>query len=229
MLYLHETHEVVGGKMDDFERILRAQWMPLIEAAGTAKLLWFWHHTHGTGPSYQALAITAVRDWAAWGDLVQHSRSTPAWRDWYTAVAEYRRDVVSKLLLPTPWSPLQAADLAAPPASATAPASLYLHDTGWPYPGKLDAYVGALGSIFYPATRQSRMISVEACWSVCPGTGRFHEVVLLQRIRDWEAFARLLTAGERPSRAGEWMQEGLKYRDRWESKLLRPASWSPLR
>ena len=23
------------------------------------------------------------------------------------------------------------------------------------------------------------------------------------------------------------MEEGLKYRDRWESKLLRPASWSP--
>ena len=70
MLYLHETHEIVGGKMDEFETLLRQHWQPLTERAGTAKLLWFWHHTHGTGPSYQAISITAVRDWAAWGELV---------------------------------------------------------------------------------------------------------------------------------------------------------------
>ena len=30
MLYLHETHEIVGGKMDAFEHALREQWVPLI-------------------------------------------------------------------------------------------------------------------------------------------------------------------------------------------------------
>src|SRR2546425_212804 len=50
MIYLHETHEVIGGQMDAFEHALRAQWVPLIERDGDAKLLWFWHHTHGTGP-----------------------------------------------------------------------------------------------------------------------------------------------------------------------------------
>ncbi|MFI5367118.1 MAG: NIPSNAP family protein [Candidatus Binatia bacterium] len=229
MLYLHETHEVSGGKMDEFERLLREQWVPLIEAGGSAKLLWFWHHTHGTGPSYQAITISAVRDWAAWGDLVNRSRRDAAWRDWYAAVWQYRREVISKLLLPTAWSPLQEVDFAAAKPSTDPSLSLYLHDTGWPYTGKLDDYAAALGSIFYPATRQSRMISVEACWTVCPGSGRFHEVVLLQKILDWDAFSHLLTSGERPARPSEWMQEGLKYRDRWESKLLRPASWSPLR
>jgi NIPSNAP protein len=227
MLYLHETHEVIGGKMDEFEHGLREQWMPLIERDGAAKLLWFWHHTHGTGPSYQAISITAVRDWAAWGDLVGRSQRDPAWRAWYAAVWQCRREVTAKLLLPTEWSPLQAVDFTRT-AAAAASSSLYLHDTGWPYAGKLDDYSAALGSIFYPATRQSRMISVEACWTVCPGTGRFHEVVLLQKILNWEAFSHLLTSGERPSRPGDWMQEGLKYRDRWESKLLRPAAWSPM-
>ena len=46
---------------------------------------------------------------------------------------------------------------------------------------------------------------------------------------DWPAYAQMLSGGERPSRPGDWMIEGLKYRDRWESKLLRPAAWSPLR
>jgi len=228
MLYLHETHDIVGGKMQEFETLLQGRWVPLIEGAGTAKLRWFWHHTHGTGPSYQAISITAVRDWSAWGDLVARMHREQAWRDWYAAVWSCRRELISKLLQPTDWSPLQAVDLAAS-SPAEQPTSLYLHDTGWPYPGKLDDYTHALGSIFYPATRQSHMISVEACWTVCPGTGRFHEVVLLQKILDWDAFARLLTAGERPSRPGDWMQEGLKHRDRWESKLLRPAPWSPLR
>lgn len=229
MLYLHETHEIVGGKMEEFERLLREQWVALIEKPGAAKLLWFWHHTHGTGPSYQAISITAVRDWAAWGDLVERSRRESGWQEWYKAVWQYRREVTSKLLLPTAWSPLQDVDFAAYKSPVQQPVALYLHDTGWPYVGKLGEYAAALGSIFYPATRQSKMISVEACWTTCPGTGRFHEVLLLQKILNWEAFSHLLTSGERPSRPGDWMQEGLKYRDRWESKLLRPASWSPIK
>ena len=128
----------------------------------------------------------------------------------------------------TPWSPLQQVDLGAPAPAVDAP-SLFLHDTGWPYPGKLDAYVGALGSVFYPQTARYKMIRVEACWTTAPGTGRHHEVLLLQRVLDWPAYSQMLTGGERPSRPGDWMVEGLKYRDRWESKLLRPATWSPLR
>jgi len=229
MIYLHETHEVVGGKMEEFEDALREHWVPLMERDGDAKLLWFWHHTHGTGPSYHAITISAVRNWDAWGRLVERTRSDNAWRQWHATVWHSRREVISKLLLPTTWSPLQSIDFAAVRSPAEQVPSLYLHDTGWPYGGRRDDYVAALGSVYYPATKQSRMISVDACWTVCPGGGRFHEVVLLQKILDWDAFSHLLTSGERPSRPGDWMQEGLKYRDRWESKLLRPAAWSPLR
>ena len=105
MLFLHETHEIIGGQTPAFEAAVRDQWRPLIEAQGTARLLWFWHLTHGTG--------------------------------------------------------------------------------------------------------------------------RHHAVVLLQRVLDWPAYANMLSGGERPTKPGDWMEEGLKYRDRWESKLLRPASWSP--
>jgi hypothetical protein len=227
MLFLHETHEIIGGKTADFESLLRDVWRPLIESQGEARVLWHWRLTHGTGTSYQAITVTAVRDWTAWGDIIDRMRRDPAWRRWWEACWNVRREVISKLLLPTSWSPLQAVDFTSSPPATGSPPALYLHDTGWPYSGKLEAYVEALGNVFYPQTRRSRMIQVEACWTTCPGTGRHHEVVLLQRILDWPAFSRLLTEGERQAQPGDWMLEGLKYRDRWESKLLRPAAWSP--
>jgi hypothetical protein len=227
MLYVHEVHEVAGGKMEEFGDAVRTQWRPLLEADGHARLLWFWELTHGTGPSYQAVSITAVRDWATWGAHVARA-DDPQRRDWQRRVGALRREVTAKILLPTPWSPLAEVDLAATPAATTTDApALYLHDTGWPFPGKLEEYVEALGTVFYPQTRHARMISVAACWTVAPGTGRHHEVVLLQKIENWEMFSRLLTRGEQGAQRGGWMAEGLRFRDRWESKLLRCAPWSP--
>jgi hypothetical protein len=228
MIFLHEIHELVAGRANDFETLLRSVWRPWIEGRREARLCWFWEHTHGTGPSYQAVSITAVRDWATWGAIVERSRSDPAFAEFEQQAGELRRDVVQKILSPTAWSPFQSVDLdAAPIDTATDTPAVYLHDTGWPFPGKLDAYATALGAVFHAQVKQSRMISVEACWTVAPGTGRHHEVVLLQKILDWDRFAHLITRGETGQQAGGWMVEGLKYRDRWESKLLRCARWSP--
>ena len=49
MLFVHETHEVAGGKMEEFEEAVRTLWRPLVEERGGVRLLWFWHLTHGTG------------------------------------------------------------------------------------------------------------------------------------------------------------------------------------
>jgi hypothetical protein len=215
--------------MAEFEEAYRTGWKRLVEGGGLARLLWFWLHTHGTGPSYQAVSITAIASWAAWGNIAEQARrdGNPL-NTWCREVCSLRREVTSKILIPAPWSPLQEVDLAAPPAPPPAEPVLHLHDTGWPFAGKLDSYVDALGRVYYPQVRRSAMISVEACWVTAPGTGRFHEVVLLQKVLDWPRYSHLLTHGEGSSRPGEWMQEGLKHRDRWESKLLRTAAWSPL-
>jgi hypothetical protein len=228
MLFVHETHEVVAGEMQAFEEAVRTEWAPLVAEHGEARLLWFWEHTHGTGPSYQAISISAVRDWAAWGMLVERARTDARWRDWDARVWALRREVTRKLLQPTAWSPLQAIDLTAPPdAVAAERPGMYLHDTGWPFAGKLDAYATALGAVFHQQVQQTRMLSITACWITAPGTGRHHEVVLLQKILDWDRFAQLLTRGESGAQRGGWMVDGLQYRDRWESKLLRCARWSP--
>jgi len=226
MIFLHETHDVVGGKMDEFGEAVRTEWCPLVEEAGTARLLWAFELTHGTGASYQAITITAVRDWSVWGALAE--RGDARARDWRRRSGALRHEVTAKLLLPAPWSPLREVDLRSA-AAVDGPPALYLHDTGWPFPGGIDDYVDALGSIYYPQVLQSRMISVEACWRVAPGTGRQHEAILLQKILDWPRFTELLARGEQGAQRRGWMLEGLRYRDRWESKLLRTAAWSPLR
>jgi hypothetical protein len=221
MIYVHEVHEVMGGKMEEFGEAVRAEWRPLVEDGGLARLLWLWELAHGTGASYQAVSITAVRDWTAWGELVTRLTADPRGRAWQRRAGTLRREVTSKILLPAAWSPLSV-DLAAPASAPTGDGpALYLHDTGWPFTGMLDEYVAALGAVFYPQTLRARMISVVACWTVAPGTGRHHEVVLLQRIEDWEQFSRLLSHGEQGHQRGGWMEAGLRYRDRWESKLLR--------
>jgi hypothetical protein len=215
--------------MEEFGDAVRTHWRPLLEEDAAARLLWFWELAHGTGASYQAVSITAVRDWAAWGALVARAAADARHREWQRHVWTLRHEVTAKILLPTPWSPLQQVDLTAAPApsAATDTPALHLHDTGWPFSGKLEEYVSALGKVFLPQTARARMISVVACWTVAPGTGRHHEVVLLQRIEDWEQFSRLITRGEQGAQRSGWMEEGLRYRDRWESMLLRCAAWSP--
>jgi hypothetical protein len=227
MIYLHETHEISAGRIVEFEKSLRDVWKPLVERPGEARLLWVWEHTHGTGPSYQVISIVALRDWQVYGELVRRAKERGDLHDWYREICSSRREVTGKILVPTPWSPLQETKLDPTPAADHAPA-MYLHDTGWPFPGKLDEYMEALGTIFFPAVGPSGMISIEACWSIAPGTGRFHEVVLLQKILDWNRFSMLLTHGEPRDRKIPWMAEGLRVRDRWESKLLRTLSWSSI-
>ena len=214
--------------MDEFSAAMRDTWRPLIEERNQARLLWYWELTHGTGASYQAVTLTAVRDWATWGSLVERQLHDPRLREWQKLAWTLRKEVTAKVLLATPWSPLADIDLSATPiVHDVSEPTLYLHYTGWPFPGKLEEYVEALGTIFYPQTRNAKMISVEACWRTAPGTGKHHEVVLLQKITDWSQFSRLLTRGEQSHQRSGWMVEGLRFRDQWESKLLRCARWSP--
>ena len=70
MLFIHETHEVIGRKEDEFEAAIRDEWVPTLAKGDGARLLWYCVHVHGTGPAYNIVTVTAVRDGAAYEDLV---------------------------------------------------------------------------------------------------------------------------------------------------------------
>src|SRR5439155_6798163 len=132
-----------------FGDAVRTHWRPLVEEDGRARLLWFWHLTHGTGASYQAVSITAVRDWATWGALVAQAAADERFRDWQRRVWTLRREVTAKLLLPVPWSPLRESDLTTVSAPVVDAPAMYLLVTGLPFVGMLDEYDEALVSIFH--------------------------------------------------------------------------------
>jgi len=238
MIYIHESHHVIGGQMEAFLESCKNEWRPLIEQDGRARLLWFWVWSHGTGPSYRAISLIQAPDYTAWGEIVdRYQRKGSDLHDWYEMAWKFRRKVDGKVMTPVEWSPVPK-----PPrknAKIEHPPSVYLHDVAYPYPGHVERYIATLGKHYYPYLGREQMLSMELCLRVAPGAGDVHEVVLVQRINDTAAFAELITKGEvtpvgprpRPSRrrgATNWMEVGLTVRDQWLSQVFRTLPWSPL-
>jgi hypothetical protein len=235
MLFLHEVHRVAGAKEREFEAAFRAGWMEALAADRDARLLWFLHHAHGTGPSYQVVTITALADGAAWERLaarVQHGDLC----EWAREVDSCRHDVQARLLMALDFSPLDVDIAAVPTDGRRHDPALYMEDTMWPKRGKAEDYIAAAGSVYSKmlgsavSAESTRLISIEAAYQTMPGAGRYPEVTLMQKVHDMSGLVRLLTTDmpEAMARPGSWMHDALEFRDQWQSKLLRTASWSPL-
>ncbi len=234
MLFLHEVHEVIGAREADFERAYREGWMPALAKGRDARLLYFLHQAHGSGASYRVVTITAIRDGAAWESLVQRIDSGDL-SAWARHVDELRNDVVAKQLIPLPWSPLQGVVLEEVPTEhEERRASLFMEDTVWPHAGQLENYVERSGSHYFRSMQEMKragqsMLEVEGGFRTAFGSHRRREIVLWQKVIRPEALVPLLTR-EVPAQykaPGTWMHDALEVRDRWESRLLRTASWSP--
>jgi hypothetical protein len=236
MLFLHETHSVVGYEEDAFEAAFRDGWMPKLAENDDARLLWYTNHAHGSGASYRVVTITAVRDGAAWETLarrVQHGDL----QVWARETDRLRHDARGKVLVPLPWSPLQDLDLATvPTGGGEHEPTVYMEDTMWPFEGRYAEYVEAAGS-FYARTLgearaadDPRFLEIHGAFQPAFGSHQRREVVLLQRVLDPDRLLGLLTTDIPPAmRApGTWMHEALQLRDQWESRLLRTSVWSPL-
>jgi hypothetical protein len=210
VLYLHEVHQVVGLQQDEFEAAYRDGWMSRMADTDYARLLWYTNHAVGSGVSYNVVTITGIADGRAWEELVTRTQRGDL-QSWMLDVDRLRYDVVGKVLVPVHWSPIQEIDLATVPTDgATHDLSLFMEDTGWPS-SPIDDYI-------------------QSCFQVAHGTHQRREAMLWQRIPDPAGLTHLLTTELPPEhrRPGTYMAEALKFRDQWESKLLRTSSWSPL-
>jgi hypothetical protein len=236
MLFLHETHRVIGEQEDEFEASMRDGWMKLLGQGDDARLLWYFNHAMGTGVSYNVITITAVKDGAAWERMaldVQHGELC----DWAHEADRHRYEVVGKLMLPSFWSPMQEVDLASVPTDGGEhELTLFMHDTGWAFAhAALDEYIKFQDDYYFkPLTGQGAEtqvnIDLQAFFQNAQGAGRRKECVFMQKLRDPQLLLQLIMNDLPPDHkaAGTYMGEGLHYRDQWESKLLRTARWSPL-
>jgi hypothetical protein len=234
VFFLHEVHEVVGRREDEFEARMRDAWLPALAGSEGARLLYFLHHAHGSGVSYNVVTLTALRDAAAWQRLAERVDAG----DLAALSAELdglRHDVTAKLLVPLPWSPLRDVDLdAVPTQPPDHEPTVFMEDTVWPHEGRLEEYVARSGSHYAEEMRRQRekgraLLEVQGGFRTAFGSGRRREIVLWQKVARLEALGALI-AREVPARfkaPGTWMHDALELRDRWESRLLRSARWSP--
>jgi hypothetical protein len=231
MLFMHEVHKVRGRAEDEFEAAFRDGWMATLGAGDDARLLWYANHTHGTGPAYTVVTVTAVRDGAAWERLARRIQRGDL-RQWMRELDALRHDVAAKLLVALPWSPLQDVPFSEIPADGREhELSLYMEDTMWPYEDKFTEYIDRCGQVYSKSLETSEsMLDIQAGFQPALGSHLRREVVLMQRIRQPEALLNLLRTEIPPDyRApGTWMYDALDLRDQWTSRLLRTSSWSPL-
>jgi hypothetical protein len=236
MLFVHEVHTVHGRGETEFEDLYRQAWMSALATGDDARLLWYLHHTHGTGPAYTVVTVTGVRDAAAWGRLLDRLHGGDLTR-WAEAVDGLRHSVQAKVLRPVAWSPVQDLDLDTVPTDPAAEheAVLFMEDTAWPHPGKLDDYLERAGTQYAGSLSEgdakgTSILRLRAAFQPVWGTGRRREVVLWQEVARPELLQPLFTREIPPEKKapGTWMHDALELRDQWESRLLRSAPWSPL-
>ena len=234
MLFVHETHRISGPAEQDFEALYREGWAPALAKDDGARLLWYLHHAHGTGPSYTVVTITGVADAAAWDALRTRVRDGDL-SSWAADVDALREEHAAKVLTPVAWSPLQDLDLAAVPPDADHDQALFMEDTAWPYRGRLTDYLEKAGTQYVQTLEKAEaagrsLLRLEAAFTAAWGTGRHREVVLWQRVVRPELLGGLFGHDVPPEHRapGTWMHDALGVRDQWESRLLRSAPWSPL-
>jgi len=235
VLFLHETHSVVGYHEDAFEAAFRDTWMPTLAADDDARLLWYFNLAHGSSWSYRVVTVTAVRDGAAWERLARRVQRGDL-QDWMRELDTYRHDVTGKLLVPLPWSPMADIDLTSVDTDGRARESaVYMQDTMWPFVDRFLDYIDASGAVYAKSLEHrdsgsAPFLQIEAGFQPAFGSHVRREVTLMQRVLDPDRLLGLLTS-DIPSEMrapGTWMHDALQLRDRWESNLLRTAAWSPL-
>ncbi|HEY1988381.1 MAG TPA: hypothetical protein VGG43_02850 [Acidimicrobiales bacterium] len=234
MLFMHETHQVIGQHASSFEQLYRDEWMAALGGSDDARLVWYLNHAMGSGPAYQVVTITAVADGAAWEALAQRMLVGDL-EDLTARLDMCRYQVEGKLIAPVYWSALQELDLNEIPSDGREhELSVYMQDTGWP-DAPLDDYIELWDHDYWQFMRkippEKKLLDIQACFQVAHGSGIRPEAILMQKIMNFSTLGHLLTSAEEydPSTwPGSYMAKGLDLRDQWESKLLRTSNWSPL-
>ena len=232
MLLLHEVHQLVGGREDEFELHVRDGWMAALASSDDARLAWHLKLTFGTARAYMHVTVTMLADGNAYERLARRVQDGDL-RSWAAHADTLRHEVHGKLLLPVPWSPALPALDAIPTDGQERAPQLFMEDSAWPHEAKLDAYLDAARTHYAPSLEEKTersLLELAAVFQAALGAPRRREVVLWQRVLYPERLTGLFTRDLPPQvqAPGTWMHDALQVRDDWESRLLRTSKWSPL-
>lgn len=230
-LFLHEVHRVRGVAEEAFEAHYRDGWLPALAENDDARLLWYLHQAHGSGPAYHVVTVTVCRDGAAYERLAERVARGDL-RKWARELDLLQHGSTAKLLHQVDWSPLDEVDLGAvpcdPAGSPPHALTLFMEDTGWPHV-PVDDYTAFWGDVYAPMLQRSALLEITAVMQPAWGAGPRPEAILVQKIKDHAALLTLLETETPPAlkQPGAFMHDALQVRDRWESRLLRTSAWSP--
>jgi hypothetical protein len=233
MLFVHEVHSIHGTMQDEFEAHYRDAWAAGVAKDPDTRLLWYFNVAHGSGLSYRVVTVTGIRNWTAWERFARRAQHGDLQEAGHHADT-MRYGVHATMLTALPWSPLKDLDLSQiAPQVPRGRVSLYVEDTVTPE-GDIAAAAEAAGRAYPeqppgtpPVTDATATLT--AAFRPSLAGGRRRQVVMLQKILDWNRLATLLDSGT-PANGAPWSSGhgAVPFADHWETRFLRTAPWSPL-
>jgi hypothetical protein len=220
MIFLHETHAVIGEHESTFEELVRDGYLGPLASDPETKLLWYFDSTHGAGEGYKVVTITGFADGEAYERYLDRVLSGDL-AEWMRNADQLRYNLVGCLLVDAGVGFGQDVSLAHVPTDGHEHATaVFRQDIVWPAAGAdllsavrkqaagLTADVMSLERTFRPA-----LAAMEE-----PTVMLFHRVVDTERwvaawneeVSDWPGAIGPLPGARR------------------ESRLLRTSRWSPL-
>ncbi|MBL7496635.1 hypothetical protein I6A84_00505 [Frankia sp. CNm7] len=231
MLWLHQVHHLRPATRDRFAQVVQERWLPEVATRPDTRLAWFATSTRGAVHADEAVTITGVADGAALAELGARVHSGDL-TDLAAELSSLRDGVQTRILEPLDYDPFAVTSVTEIPAQpGTGPSRSYMHDFVPPTFGNMRAYEDMMRERYMALTEQDLSgVALRASWRTVPGGGPVPEMFNLSEIRSTAALERLVTEEiPREYKAmGTWMWTALATRDRWTTRLLRSAPWSPL-
>jgi hypothetical protein len=229
MILLHQVHSLRPGAGPEFEEITRDQLLPLT-ASGTSRFAFYAVPTGVALHQDEVITMIALEDGSALGRFSERVRSGDL-TNTANRLAMLRTDVATRLLKPLDYDPSQLRLEDIPSASNHKPSVSYMHDFVPPVIGQNRAYVDMMRE-HYMALTETELSGVvlRYSWETVWGGGPVPEMFNLSEIRSPGALLQLV-GKEIPGeykQIGSWMWDALSVRDRWTTRLLRSATWSPI-
>jgi hypothetical protein len=224
-IYLHETADVISGKMDEYTEALGREALPFLKQVGM-HLCGFWQVNYSSGRWPEAVVIWEIADWStytaqmkAWALRIATAESGNN-RYMYMA-PKWRSGGFDRILIPVAWSPR-------PPTPPVFKASggVFFHHIIHVRPGEARTFLGSVEKNVIPHLGDVG-VTLEGFWR---NTFDPLEYIALYSVPGWDGYERLQKTraaddegSQLPGLSSVW-----KHMAQLKEKVLLSSEYSPL-